>query len=216
MNEPRKVLLWRHGQTSYNLQGRAQGQVDIQLNESGIAQARATAQMIAQYRPDAIYCSDLGRARRTAEALASLVGIPVRVDTRFRERSFGNFEGLNAKEMQQQFPEEYEAWRRTGESEEAGIESRFEVGERFAAGVRDCFERLDTGQTMVVVSHGSAITQGAVTLLGLDPVQWQGLRGLDNAHFMVLVEAARVPGWRLAAHNLAPADLPGIAVPSRS
>ncbi|MBS5963870.1 histidine phosphatase family protein, partial [Varibaculum cambriense] len=57
----KKIVLWRHGQTDYNLQGRVQGQVDIPLNQTGVAQAAAAAEELVKLKPERIVCSDLGR-----------------------------------------------------------------------------------------------------------------------------------------------------------
>ena len=51
-------------------------------------------------------------------------------------------------------------------------------------------------------------------MLGLDPVAWQGLRGLDNCHWSTLIPYSREPGWRLVSHNLGVADPAGSALPS--
>ena len=74
------------------------------------------------------------------------------------------------------------------------------------------FEQVEG--TLVVVSHGSALTQGLVKILGLDPLAWQGLRGLDNCHWSTLIPYSREPGWRLVSHNLGVADPAGAALPS--
>ena len=71
------LILWRHGQTDYNSQGRIQGQVDIPLNETGRDQARRAADGIAALGPTRIVSSPLARARATAEVLASLTGLSV-------------------------------------------------------------------------------------------------------------------------------------------
>ena len=67
-----KLVVWRHGQTDYNLQGRVQGVTDISLNAAGLAQADAAAPIIAAYKPVKIIASPLERAQQTAQALAKL------------------------------------------------------------------------------------------------------------------------------------------------
>ena len=75
------LILWRHGQTEYNLQGRIQGQVDIPLNDTGRQQAQRAADGIAALGPTRIVSSPLVRARATAEVLASLTGLSVEIDS---------------------------------------------------------------------------------------------------------------------------------------
>ncbi|MDD6791912.1 MAG: histidine phosphatase family protein, partial [Thermobifida fusca] len=62
MTETRRVICWRHGQTDWNIENRFQGQRDVPLNETGLAQAERAARLLAQLRPDAIVASDLQRA----------------------------------------------------------------------------------------------------------------------------------------------------------
>lgn len=210
----KKIIFWRHGQTDYNVQGRVQGQVDIPLNEVGVAQAEAAADELVKLKPDLIICSDLRRAQATAQVLQDTCGEGVQLlkDERLRERAFGDFEGLSVKELKARFTGRYEEWRGTGESPLAGVESRGKVGMRVAQCVTEHFE--NTEEVLVVVSHGSALTQGLVKLLGLDPLAWQGLRGLDNCHWSTLIPYSRKPGWRLVSHNIGVPEVPGSALAS--
>ncbi len=76
-----RLVVWRHGQTDWNLQGRWQGgQTDVELNETGISQAIAAAPGVAEYKPNEIWSSDLKRATRTAAELTGLTGLGVRTD----------------------------------------------------------------------------------------------------------------------------------------
>ena len=96
----------------------------------------------------------------------------------------------------------FDQWSATGESAGAGIEPSGEVGERFAAGVADVSQGMDEGDVLIVVAHGSAISRGLTTLLGLDAGTFRGLRGLDNCHWSELVPDRKHGGWQLAAHNV--------------
>ena len=105
-----KLVVWRHGQTDYNLQGRVQGVTDISLNAAGLAQAEAAAPIIAAYKPVKIIASPLERAQQTAQALAKLSGGKVASDERLIERSFGIWEGLTGKEIKADWPQEFKQW----------------------------------------------------------------------------------------------------------
>ncbi|PWD49428.1 histidine phosphatase family protein [Serinibacter arcticus] len=196
------IVLWRHGQTDYNVAMRLQGQTDIPLNETGRAQAETAAAVLAELRPDAIVASDLSRAVATASALASRLDLPVVTDPRLRERDFGDWEGLHGDVIAERWPDAHEVWRAGGHPEGVRAERRGDVGTRFAAGVTDAASRLEPSQTLVVVAHGACITAGITTLLGLDAETWGGLQGLNNCHWSVLGASSRTPHRRLLSHNV--------------
>lgn len=219
----RTVILWRHGRTAYNAGARLQGQVDIPLDEVGSWQVQEAAQHIAdRHHPARIVSSDLGRAASTAQALADLRGVEVELDPRLRERAFGEWEGMTATEIAQQWPEQYEIWRAGHDPQRAGAESRADVAARMAEAVTEHAAAMADDETLVVVSHGAAITLGVVALLGLEPGTWRGLGGLHNAHWTLLRAGHRAPAWYVEAHNLGPAvvvddwnqGIPADAMPS--
>ena len=82
---PTRVILIRHGETDWNVQGRIQGHLPIPLNERGLAQAEAVAARLEVVPFAALYSSDLLRARQTAEAVGRGCGHEVRTDARLRE-----------------------------------------------------------------------------------------------------------------------------------
>lgn len=197
------VLLLRHGQTPWNLARRLQGQADIDLDDDGVAQAERAAAALAKLRPAAIVSSDLTRARRTAEAVAHLVGLEVTLDERLRERAFGTWEGLNHAEIETGWPEAYEIWSRGGQPDGIGFEARGEVGARVAAAVVEHAERLSEDEMLLTVAHGAAIGAGISTLLGQDAGGWNGISGLSNCHWSLLrPSTSGHPPWRLHAHNV--------------
>lgn len=203
----RHLLLWRHARTAYNSQARLQGQIDIPLDEVGHWQARtAAARLAARYRPVRVVASDLARAVQTAEYLARALDVPVELDERLRERSFGRWEGLTGQEIEASWPQEFRVWRGRGDPEGVGAETRAEVAARVAAGVRDQVARTEGDGTLVLVSHGAAIGSVVAELLGQAPA-WRGLVGMHNAHWAELVAAPEAePAWRLLGYNVGPTD----------
>jgi broad specificity phosphatase PhoE len=92
--------LWlvRHGESTWNIAGLAQGHNDeAELTERGLRQAAEAAGQFRGRAVRAIYASDLRRARQTAAAFAAVLGLPVRADARLRERSLGVHEGAAHK-----------------------------------------------------------------------------------------------------------------------
>lgn len=220
----RAVVLWRHGRTAHNAEGRLQGQVDIPLDEVGLWQvAEGAAHLASRHRPARIVSSDLGRAVATAQGLARLVGLDVAIDPRLRERSFGAWEGLTRPEIAEQWPQAYQTWVAGQDPHQPGAESRVAVAGRMVQAVEEAAAGLPDDATLVVVSHGAAISLAIAGLLGQDAATWRGLGGLHNAHHSVLRRSGRAGGgWYVEAHNLGPAvaiddwnaGVPGEVLPS--
>ncbi|WP_328303733.1 histidine phosphatase family protein [Streptomyces sp. NBC_00435] len=195
----RKIVLWRHGQTAWNLERRFQGSTDIELTEAGVAQARRAARLLASLKPDAIVASDLRRASATAAELAAVTGLTVEHHEALRETYAGEWQGLTHDEILEKYGDQYAAWKRGEPVRRGGGELETEVAERAAPVVLEHADRLPPGGTLVVVSHGGTIRTTIGRLLGLDSYNWEGLGGLSNCCWSVLGEGAR--GWRLMEHN---------------
>ncbi|MEU6949648.1 histidine phosphatase family protein [Streptomyces sp. NPDC046316] len=195
----RRIVLWRHGQTSWNLERRFQGSTDIELTETGVAQARRAARLLASLKPDAIIASDLKRAAATAAELAALTGHPVAHDSALRETYAGEWQGLTHDEIVVRYGEQYAAWKRGEPVRRGGGELETEVADRAAPVVLEYADKLPDDGTLVVVSHGGTIRTTIGRLLGLEAPHWESLGGLSNCCWSVLGEGAR--GWRLMEHN---------------
>ncbi len=201
-----RVVLWRHGRTAHNAAARLQGQSDIPLDDVGVWQAEtAAAALASRYRPTRIVASDLGRARATAQALGDRLGMPVEEDVRVRERSFGEWEGLTSAEIAGRWPEQHAAWVAGHEPERVGAETRAQVRARMVEAVTEQAGALTADDTLVVVSHGAAITLGLVGLLDL-PAEWKGVSGMSNAHWAEVQPGRPGSGlaWRIEALNVGP------------
>lgn len=217
-----RIVLWRHGQTDYNKALRLQGQVDIPLNATGREQARAAAEELAgELRAHGagvvrIVSSDLARASETAAALGELLGADVEVDEGLRERAFGLWEGLTHVEIRDGWPERYAAWRAGEDPGVEGSEPRGECAQRVGSAVARLARGCGDGVTLVVVSHGAAVSLAVQHLLGLDPTVWSGMRGMDNCHWAELLPNQRpFPDWVLATYNRGAALAPSGVVPGR-
>ncbi|WP_309144427.1 histidine phosphatase family protein [Streptomyces sp. BR123] len=193
------MVLWRHGQTSWNLERRFQGSTDIPLTETGVAQARRAARLLASLQPDAIVASDLQRASATAAELSAVTGLPVARTAALRETYAGEWQGLTHDEILEKHGEQYAAWKRGEPVRRGGGELETEVADRAAPVVLEHAGQLPQGGTLVVVSHGGTIRTTIGRLLGLAAHDWESLGGLSNCCWSVLGEGAR--GWRLLEHN---------------
>ena len=101
-----RLILVRHGQTEWNAGGRYQGQSNVALSDTGRKQARFLAERFPVRQLDAIYTSDLDRAKETAECVGKRLGLTVCPEKAFRELSFGDWEGLTYQEISLRWPEE--------------------------------------------------------------------------------------------------------------
>ena len=202
MGDPRTLVLLRHGETDWNVSGRAQGHSDVPLNATGQAQARAVAGVLAAYEPERLWSSDLMRAVQTAEHVAALTGLPVEKDARLREYDVGERAGLSLAEFAAEFPEEYAAWR--ADSEErlvAGAETTQQVRDRIVPCLQEIWDALGPGRTGVAVLHGACLKIGLMGLLGWPWELRDTLQGMENCGYAVLTESGRRGQVRLAAYN---------------
>jgi broad specificity phosphatase PhoE len=160
---PDRLILVRHGESTWNAERRLQGQLDPPLSERGRAQARALAPVLDSLPDDRILCSDLGRAVQTAE----LLGVrPHRLDPRWREIDVGEWAGRTAAEIDAQSAE-LTNWRggpRTGPGGEPWAEFRARV----AAAVD---ELVAAGGPWLVISHGGCVRVAVAHLTGADPLR---------------------------------------------
>lgn len=195
-----RLIIWRHGNTDWNAADRVQGQSDVPLNELGREQAAAAAPLLAALRPDAIFSSDLRRAADTARALSALTGLPVRTDSRLRERYYGHWQGLTIAEVAERYPVEHARWRAGEPAPGCEIESLEDVGKRVGEALQAAAEAVPGG-TVVVATHGGAARQGCGHLLGWGPEVLRAIGALQNCHWAEL-RRDPVRGWQLRAYNV--------------
>lgn len=195
----RQLVLWRHGRTEWNTQGRTQGQSDTELDEVGLAQAAEAASRLAALAPTAIVSSDLKRAVDTAAELAALTDLAPTYDRRLREVDFGAREGMTAEEARGRWPDEM-ARRDAGEDVRfPGAETLTETAERFAAVLSDVSKTMSYGQTVVLVGHGSAMRVGACAFVGFPTEHRTRFGAFANCCWAVLADEGR--GWRIETWN---------------
>ena len=164
--------LIRHGESVSNAAGRVQGQEDVELSATGLAQAQAVAawsrslfENVEGPPIEELWSSPLRRARETAEAIAAATGLPLRIDDQLRELHAGIFQGHLWADLEARFPDEVARWR-SGDADFAipGGESRAQL----AARGRTALERLAArpARGMIVVGHGGILTAALGSLVG--------------------------------------------------
>ncbi len=190
MEQLARVPFWflRHGETDWNARNLSQGNVDIPLNQTGLGQARAAADLLRNRGIATIVSSPLGRARITAEIAAEVLQLPVRFDDELREVSFGAQEG---KPMTDWFPRWIDGeWTPDGAETFAGLRAR---------AVAAVNRAVSLPAPVLVVSHG-ALFRALRSAMGLQP----NVRTRNAVPFLCR------PGVAGAAWELAPAE-PGMS-----
>ncbi|WP_323793507.1 histidine phosphatase family protein [Nocardioides sp.] len=198
---PRRLVLLRHGRTAWNHAGRVQGQLEVDLDEVGRAQAEQVAAAVAKMSPTRLWCSDLARARQTCEPVAVATGLAPSYDARLREFSFGEREGLTHAEYGALDAEEFDQFR-LGQYDACPTAERTAAVEvRMTTVLRELLDQAAPGETVVAVSHGAAIRVATGALLGWPDDQFHSLRGLSNCGWVVLDEHPGARDLRLTAYN---------------
>jgi len=167
------LLLIRHGETEQKSSQRYWGATDVKLSALGLKQATRLRDRLATEEIDAVYSSDLSRARVTAQVIAARHR-PVTNCRELREIDFGKLEGLTFTEITRRYPEVTELWKRSS------LNLEFPGGERlsrFNRRVSRFARRLaahKSGETVLVTAHTGSLRTLLCRLLGLSlKRRWQ-------------------------------------------
>jgi broad specificity phosphatase PhoE len=200
-----RLIVWRHGRTEWNLDGRVQGQADVPLDSVGARQAAEAALRLASLKPARIVSSDLSRAAATAGELSRLTGLPVTYDEALREIDVGEWAGLTMEAVAEKYPEFADIIA----AGELGIrdvrrgttgENLTEVAARFAGALDRIVAGGDPADTVVVATHGLAARVGISHWLGVPFEHWGVFGGLSNCAWTSL-KYGRNGRWRIEEWN---------------
>jgi 2,3-bisphosphoglycerate-dependent phosphoglycerate mutase len=169
------IAFIRHGETDWNIERRAQGCMDIPLNDQGIKQARALAERLRAEKWDAIYASPLSRAFKTAEAIQELTGLDIVPDYRLREISFGETEGTTEAER-------IERWGEDWIKLELGRESNELADTRWQEALKEIVQNHEN-QKVLIVTHGALLVRIYKSLLQDKTDKWYGLNNTSLSIF---------------------------------
>ncbi|HLX79064.1 MAG TPA: histidine phosphatase family protein [Burkholderiales bacterium] len=197
-----RLCIVRHGETAWNAEHRVQGQLDVPLNAIGQAQALAASKVLSREKFDAIYSSDLSRARQTARPTANLLSLEILLEKDLRERHYGIFERLTYAEVKTRYPEDYARFEarepdyafRTGESLRDFSARSIAVISRIA----NAYE----GKSILVFTHGGVLDKLYRFVTGL-PLSAQREFGIPNAGLnrIELTPAGwQIKSWADVAH----------------
>ncbi|MEO6912935.1 MAG: histidine phosphatase family protein, partial [Candidatus Baltobacteraceae bacterium] len=148
------VRIARHGETTWNVEGRYQGRLESELSPLGVRQADALAQALRSTATTRIICSPLHRTRMTARPISALLGVPIEEDVRLIEIAHGTWEGRLRDELARNDPQRYRAWRSHPETVafENG-ESIAQVWERWSAFASD----FQVDRETLIVTHDAIV-----------------------------------------------------------
>lgn len=176
----------RHGSTEWNRLGKLQGQLDTDLTDEGREQARLLGRRLASETWDGIICSDLKRAKETAQIISELSGIPlIREDARLRERMYGQIEGTTVAEREAR-------WGADWKLQALGQETDDELWQRWIQLETELIEEYP-GRKLLLVSHGGFIVQ-ILRVLKMDSEEF-----LQNTSLTILLRQEN--GWELQLYN---------------
>lgn len=166
-----EIILVRHGETEWNVQQVFRGRIDIELNETGLRQAKLLAEYLSEVKIDAVCSSPLKRVLKTAEVIASPHKLEVKIAPGLIDFDFGKWQGLPHQEVKHRYKELYAEW----------IKNPHLVQMPDGENLNDVRERA-----LAVVDEVMAKYEGTVALIShrvVNKVLICALLGLDNSHF---------------------------------
>lgn len=166
-----RILLVRHGQSTWNADGRWQGRADPPLSDLGRRQAEVAGDTLAELGITRVVASPLVRAHETATIIGAALGLPVEPDARLQERDAGEWTGKTRDEIEAGWPGFL-----AGGERPAGFETDDVLHERALAAIGDVAVRAE--EPVVVISHGGLI-RVVERALGSEPHSVPNLGGLD-------------------------------------
>lgn len=163
-----KLYILRHGQSEWNVLNKVQGQLDIDLTDIGIKQAKKAAKRLKDENIVIIYSSDLKRAFDTAEIIGQELNLKTNKLSGLREICFGIWEGLDLETVKNEHQEDFMLWRTQAHNIkfEQG-EDLLEVQNRMLKDVNKIISE-NPGKNILLVSHGTAIKTLILGLLDID------------------------------------------------
>lgn len=164
----KKLYLVRHGQTTWNLEKRTQGNKDSDLTPLGIKQAEILSHRLQNIELDAIFCSPLKRAYLTAEIIAKKQNIEYTLDDRLREINFGLWEGLTEEEIIQNYPDNFKLWRDQPHMAEIPNGETIEIAQKRMIDFVNSNILESDKKSFLVVSHSVTIRLLLLHILSMD------------------------------------------------
>ncbi len=154
-----KIFIFRHGQTSYNREKIFTGWDDPDIDDDGIKECMEIAEQLRNERPTKAYTSDLKRAQHTLYIALGEKGkdVPVVIDSRIKERSYGELTKMSKTETQQKYPREYPLWHRSYDVAPPGGESIADVEKRVLPFIKEMLSKMKKDDVVFISVHGNSL-----------------------------------------------------------
>lgn len=153
-----QLIVVRHGETLWNSEGRYQGHLDSPLTAKGLAQSQSLARRLAGVPFSALYSSDLGRARQTAEIIGEATGHSTQLESRLREQHLGVFQGLTKLELRARLPLEFDDYRRGDPDHVVPQGESARQRHQIITGCLDELAKHHADETIVIIAHGGTLS----------------------------------------------------------
>lgn len=185
-----RLYIVRHGETEWNVIHRMQGQKDSKLTAKGEGQAKNLGNKLRNIKFDAVFSSDLLRAKRTAEIIKLERDLDIATSKVLRERTFGEFEGMSGVEYQRQTEKLFKKYQQLSEDKKLkfkfgiGYESDEEILSRFITILREIGVGF-LNKNVLVVTHGGMI-RTFLYHLGYAKMSELGPGSFENSGYIVV------------------------------
>ncbi|MFO0322054.1 MAG: 2,3-bisphosphoglycerate-dependent phosphoglycerate mutase [Bacteroidota bacterium] len=169
------LVIFRHGQSVWNLENKFTGWVDVDLSEKGIEEAKKAGEKLKFFKFDLAYASDLRRAQHTLKLALEVAGkiVPTIYNKALNERMYGDLQGLDKTETAKKYGEEQvKIWRRSFDVPPPNGESLKDTTERVIPYYKAEIEpQLKAGKNIVIAAHGNSLRALMMYLENMTPQQ---------------------------------------------
>ncbi len=169
------LVIFRHGQSVWNLENKFTGWVDVELTEKGIQEAKNAGEKLKSFHFDVAYASDLKRAQNTLSIALEVAGktVPTTYNKALNERMYGDLQGLDKTETAKKYgDEQVKIWRRSYDVPPPNGESLKDTTARVIPYYKAEIEpQLKAGKNVVIAAHGNSLRALIMYLENMTPAQ---------------------------------------------
>lgn len=155
------LIIFRHGQSVWNLENKFTGWIDVELTEKGMQEARNAGEKLKPYHFDLAYASGLKRAQQTLKLALEVSNkvVPTVYNDALNERMYGDLQGLDKTETAKKYgDEQVKIWRRSFDIPPPNGESLKDTADRVIPYFKSEIEpQLKAGKNIVIAAHGNSL-----------------------------------------------------------